>query len=129
MKGILEFALKYKSIGLYIGIGLILVFCLTYIKVLRTTNENLKLKLLISNDSIVTLQKSIDKQNENIDNLKKASDKQVAENKKTIDKAIETRKIYESKANEILKRQLPINANKCVVANDNINKEIDNEKK
>lgn len=129
MGGLLEIALKYKGAILYVIIGIMFLFCVAYIKMLKTENENLELKLSIASDSVTTLQKSVDKQNESIDNLKKMADKQLTENKKTIDKAIETRKNYENKAKDMLKRQPLVDANKCVVANDYINKEIDNENK
>jgi uncharacterized coiled-coil protein SlyX len=119
---------KIFIITAFCGISMI-VFIFLYIKVLKSENESLTIKLSVAESSIKTLQTSISKQNTAIDKMKKDADDRLKENIKNVNKSKEERKIFDKHSKDLLSKKTPEDISKCDSANLLINEEIDNEPK
>ena len=127
---ILEFILTHKEFIVILLMLVVLGFEFAYIKSLHLENTALKAdnatltsNLQASNNSIKTLQSSINDQNVAIDKLKAAADEREKENAAAILAAAKKADSYHQQAIDILKLK-PQSADKCQSANDLINQEI-----
>lgn len=91
------------------------------IQTLEAEKSNLLTQVKVLQVSVKDLKESIDKQNAELEKIKKDAEKKEKEDKETLERASATADVYKKQARDLLKRKPPANMTKCDAANQLIN--------